>query len=226
MQLRETYLTDGPTRLGDPELLALILGTGVHGASALSVARRVLDHFGGLSGVQRAEAHELGEVHGIGTVRAIRIHAALQLGRRALQAGPKRAVIRSAADAHAVLGPHLAGLEDEELHGLFLDRRRTCLAHRRLTRGCHAFTIVDPRQIYRFAVQLGASAVLLAHNHPSDDPTPSPQDLDVTARVARAGKVLGIPLIDHLVITRGRFVSLAERGHLPASTATGVHWTV
>ncbi|MCA9566709.1 MAG: JAB domain-containing protein [Myxococcales bacterium] len=121
-------------------------------------------------------------------------------------------------------GAH-AGLEVEELHGLYLDRRRTVVARRTLTRGSHAFTIVDPRQIYRVALQLGASAVILAHNHPSDDPEPSPQDIDVTARVARAGRVLGVPLLDHLVITRGRWTSLAALGHVPVTAEIASGWT-
>lgn len=225
MRLRETYLQAGPTGLGDPELLALVLGTGTTGQTALEVARALIDRFDGVGGVLAAEPRELGDVRGVGMARAIRIHAALQLGRRALGRRVDRPVIRSADDAHACFEPGLVGLADEELHGLFLDRRRAVLGRRVLTRGCHAFTIVDPRQIFRVALQLGASAVILAHNHPSDDPTPSPQDVDVTARVARAGRVLGVPLLDHLVVARGAWVSLAQRGHLPASTDLSVPWT-
>ena len=225
MRLRETYLHTGPRELGDPELLALVLGTGTRGETALDVARSLIDRFGDLGGVLGAEPQQLGDVRGVGMARAVRIHAALQLGRRALGRRVDRPVIRSAGDAHAALEMGLVGLADEELHGLFLDRRRAVLGQRVLTRGCHAFTIVDPRQIFRVALQLGASAVILAHNHPSDDPTPSEQDVDVTARVARAGRVLGVPLLDHLVVARGAWVSLAQRGHLPATTDLGVPWT-
>jgi DNA repair protein RadC len=116
----------------------------------------------------------------------------------------------------ALLAGPLRALEHEELHALYLDRRNRPMAVRALTRGSDAFTIVDPRQVFRPAVRLGALAVILAHNHPSGDPSPSPADLEVTRRVDRAGKVLGIRLLDHLVITAGAETSIAERGVLEA----------
>ncbi len=212
--------------MADPELLALLLGTGTVGQSALEVARALLDRFGGLGGVERAEPGELGAVRGVGRVRAVRIHAALWLGRRALAERFERERVLEAEDAWALLAPRLAGLESEELHGVFLDRRSRVLAIRRITRGNHAFTIVDPRQIFRIALQVGASALILAHNHPADDPTPSPQDLDVTARVARAGQMLGVPLLDHLVVARGGWRSLARLGHVPKARCGDQIWTV
>lgn len=224
MRLRETYLSTGPNGLGDPEILSLILGTGTSGESALDIARALLDHFDGPKALFDVEPQELSTVRGVGMARAIRIHAALELARRALTQPPGKAAIRSAADAHGWFAARLVGLVDEELHGLFLDVRSRCITLKRLTRGSQAFTIVDPRQIFRVAVQCGASSVILAHNHPSDDPSPSAQDYDVTDRVARAGRVLGIPLVDHLVIARGRWVSLAEEGRLPRGPNTPTSW--
>lgn len=224
MRLRETYLSTGPASLGDPEILSLVLGTGSGGDSALDIARALLDHFEGPKALFDVEPQELSTVRGVGHARAIRIHAALELARRALAAPPSKPAIRSASDAHRWLAGRLVGLVDEELHGLFLDVRSRCITLKRLTRGSQAFTIVDPRQIFRVAVQCGASAVILAHNHPSDDPSPSAQDYDVTDRVARAGRVLGIPLVDHLVIARGRWVSLAEEGRLPRTPNTPTTW--
>ncbi len=185
----------------------------------------MLERFGDPGAILRHQAAELSQVPGVGTARAVRIHAALELGRRGLVRPSADRVVRSPADAWAVLGPGLATLADEELHALYLDRRRRVLARRRLTRGSDAFTVVDARQVYRVAVGMGASAVLLAHNHPSGDPTPSGQDRDVTERVARAGRVLGVPLVDHLVVGGSRYVSLAEEGALPPWTDASPAWT-
>lgn len=225
MQARERYLSAGPMPAGDAELLALVLGTGVVGTSALGVAAAVLQRFGGLSGVARASVHELCAVRGVGPARAVRVHAALQAGRRSLAVHELGTPIRSPAEAYAVLGPALSGLNDEELHGLYLDRRRRIMAHRTLTRGSDAFTVVDPRQIFRVAVQIGACGVVLGHNHPSGDPEPSRQDIDVTRRVAHAGRTLGIALLDHLVVGSTRYRSLAQAGHVPALGPTEAVWT-
>jgi len=225
MGLREDYVERGPSPLGDAEIVALVLGTGVSGTSAIGVARGILDQFGGFEGLRDAEPGELAKLHGMGPARAIRLHAAMQLGRRALCATRSSVPIRTPEAAHTLFAPELMGLSDEELHGIFLDRRRQVIARRVLTRGCHAFTIVDPRQIFRVAVKLGASAVILAHNHPSGDPTPSSMDRDITQRVAAAGRVLGIALLDHLVLGGARWTSLAEEGTLGTNPSSIPLWT-
>jgi DNA repair protein RadC len=208
MQPRERYLSEGPRRFGDAELIALLLETGAGGRSALAIAADLLDRAGGLCGMLRMEPQQWLAVSGIGAARAVRMHAAIELGRRSLAARTLSEPIRTSEEAYALLGPALRGLADEELHALFLDRRHRPVAHRRLTRGSDALTVVDPRQVFRVAVGVGASAVILAHNHPSGDPTPSPQDRDVTDRVAAAGRVLGIPLLDHLVVGRDAFAAI------------------
>lgn len=225
MPVRERYLSAGPSRAGDAELVALVLGTGLPGRSALGLASDVLQRFGDLRGVATASVHELCTVRGLGPARAVRLHAALHAGRRSLDRSELGAPVRSPDEAFALLAPVLQGLVDEELHGLFLDRRRRLIAHRALTRGSDAFTVVDPRQIFRVAVQCGASAILLAHNHPSGDPTPSRQDEDVTRRVVGAGRTLGVPLVDHLVVAGSRYVSLAERGVVPEQLGEAPVWT-
>lgn len=225
MQLREMFVSRGATGLTDAELLALVLGTGTRGMNALQVATALLEAHGGLNGLRHAEPTELAACHGMGLARAVRVAAAIRMGQRSLKGPESTRPCTAPEHARDLLGPALRGLEDEELHGLFLDRRRRPIAMRQLTRGSHAFTIVDPRQIYRAALKLGASAVILAHNHPSGDPTPSACDLDVTDRVARAGKVLGVPLLDHLVIADRDFRSIAAAGHLPQTSATRTMWT-
>ena len=118
----------------------------------------------------------------------------------------------------------MRGLVQEQLHALYLDRRRYPVALRRLTQGSDRYTVVDPRQIFRTAMGVGASAVILAHNHPSGDPAPSEQDCHVTERVARAGETLDIVLLDHLVVGHRGYRSMAEEGLLPQWTAPAALW--
>ncbi|TNE85092.1 MAG: DNA repair protein RadC [Deltaproteobacteria bacterium] len=214
MQLRERYRAFGPERCSEVELVALSLGTGVRGRSRLAIARALWDRFGSVEALARAEITELASVCGVGPARAVRLQAALQLGRRVRH----EATVAITSPEHAAhwLGAPLRGLEDEELHGLFLDRRHTVLAHRVLTRGGPDHTLVDPRQILRTAVRLGAVGIVLAHNHPSGDPEPSHQDREATRRVARAAREVGVKLLDHLVFGDHGYVSLAERGELTA----------
>ncbi len=227
MRPRERYGHAGPEGFGDAELLALVLGTGTAGRSAGEIAASLLSRHGSLEALARVHPTELSLEPGVGPARAVRLHAALEAGRRSLrQPGGLPEVIRDADEAWAILGPRLMGLVDEELHALYLDRRGRPLATRRLTRGSDAYTVVDPRQIFREAVSVRAASTILAHNHPSGDPEPSQQDLDITRRVASAGQVLSIPLLDHLVIGRGAWVSLAERGELrPWEAKSAKLWT-
>ncbi len=225
MRLRERYHLRGPAAFSDVELLTCVVGSGSAAGSAHQVAERVLQRFGSLWALARVEPQELLAVSGVGLERAVRIHAALHLGRRSAAfpepAGPDP--VLHPDDARAWLVPGLAGLQQEELHGLFLDRRRRVLARRRLTSGSEGFTVVDPRQIFRVALGVGAQAVVLAHNHPSGDPTPSRLDQQVTDRVVEAGRVLGIVLVDHLVVGDERSVSFAEEGRL-GPDPSGLPW--
>jgi len=215
MRPRERYTVEGPMRFGDDELLALILGTGTAERSAIDIARDLLARFDGPSGLAQAPPGALASVLGIGEARAVRVHAACSLGRRANEHPPPLRV-RSPEDAWDFLHPRVVGLQQEELHALYLARGGRLLSCQRLTAGNDCFTIVDPRQVLRPAIALGATGIILAHNHPSGDPTPSEADRDCTRRVASAGRVLGVALLDHLVLGRHHFVSLAGAGVLPA----------
>lgn len=189
-------------------------------------AARWLEQVGGLRGVLLAEPSMWSEVAGVGPSTAQRLHAAARLGAQAVRAGPSSVTpIHGPERAAALLVPRLSGLTHEELHALYLDRRQRVLAHRRLTVGSDRFTVVDPPQIFRPAVALGACAVVLAHNHPSGDPTPSSQDREVTRRVAQAGHVLGIQLVDHLVIGQGDWTSMARRRELDGPGPPQLAWT-
>ncbi len=220
MDLTERYWAEGPQHLTDAELLALGLTPGRRGPIPVDVAEGLVARFGGLGGLLHAPLPALRRPGGLSTRRAVAVHALLEAGRRAVCDG-------TAADAERITSPEGAwrllrgafvGQAVEALHGVYLDRARRVLFQRELTRGSDSATVVDPRQVFQPAVQLGASAVLVAHNHPSGDPTPSRADRSATARLCQAGQVLGIPLIDHLVIGRSGYVSLAEDGLVPAVT--------
>ena len=211
---RERYAWSDGAGFGDVELLALVLGTGTASRSTRAIAAELLDTFGDLAGIAAAPVPALGRVHGVGPALAVRVHAACQLGRRARRrpGGP----IRTPEQAWCHLRGPMAGLPSEELHGLYLDRAGRLRFHRRLTVGSAGFTIVDPAQVLGPALATGSPALLIAHNHPSGDPEPSEADLACTRRVAEAAAVVGVKLLDHLVIGAMGYVSLAERGLLPA----------
>lgn len=205
MSARTRYLYDGPDPLGDVELLALLVARGTPDRSALEIAAGLLARHDGLDGLARSDPSELVAHGGVGAACAVRLHAALELGRRSLRAPTDELRITTPDDAAEAMAPPFRGLPHEELHALYLDRRNRPIARRCLTRGSAQYTVVDPQQIYRPAVQIGAAAIVLAHNHPSGDPTPSAQDHEVTRRVRRAGEVLGIQLLDHLVVAGDRW---------------------
>lgn len=192
--------------LGDVELLSMLL----RGSDRLSVAAELLARFGSLQAIRKCEIEELRTVPGIGHRQAAGLLAALELGRRSEQPPSLGRCIEGPHDAWALLQPRMRGLDHEELHGLYVNRRHRVLAHRVLTRGDQGSTVVDPRQIFRLALVLRAGGVVLAHNHPSGDPRPSERDREVTHKVARAGELLGVTLLDHLVVGRDDYVSLAS----------------
>ncbi len=212
MQLRERYQVYGPEPFHDHELLALVLGTGCTGRTASQVARELLESTGGLAAIPCSAPAVLSRVTGMGPVRAIRVHAACSLAERLLLQKELPIAMDSPLRAADFLRPRMANRRYEEFHGLFLDTKKHLLAHRMLTRGNNVNTIVDQRQVFREALELGANSVIVAHNHPSGDPSPSSEDIMVTDRLSRAGKLLGIPLIDHLVLAGSKHYSFLEAG--------------
>lgn len=216
MRPREMYTIYGPDQRTDAELLALIIGTGAAGQSSQELAEGLLARFGDLRGLAETPVEALRKARGIGPARAVRLHAAIQLGKRAAATrGLARHVVITPDDAWQLLRPGLEHREAEELHALYLDRKRAVLGLRDLTRGSESATVVEPRQIFRMAVQVGASALIVAHNHPSGDPAPSDDDLAATRRLVSAGRLLGVPLLDHLIIGHGCYVSLQAEGVVP-----------
>jgi DNA repair protein RadC len=210
---RERFREIGPTGMSQRELLAIILRSGAEGASALQLADVLLQRFGGLQGVALASLDELQQIHGIGPVKAIEIKAALELGRRlALSVPDARPVIRQPAEAAQLLMLSMGLLEQEEVHTLLLDTRNCVIGKPMVYRGSLNAVSMRIGEIFRDAVRSNCAAIIVAHNHPSGDPTSSAEDIAVTRTLVQAGKLLSIELLDHIIIVQNGFVSLKERG--------------
>ena len=197
----------GAEALATTELLALVLGT----ADAPGLAAELLTRFGSLHQLARTSKAQLRQVRGIGETQAGRLVAMLELSRR-LQAPPadERPRITSPADAAALLTPRMAHLEQEALWVLLLDTRNRVLKITEIYKGSLNTSVVRTGEIFRPAIETAAAAIIVAHNHPSLDPSPSPEDITVTRQIVRAGKLLDIECLDHIIIGR-TFVSLKER---------------
>jgi len=210
---REKLLRHGAHTLSEAELLAVMLVTGAGRRSAMAIACGLLEH--GLPALARKNARELMRVPGVGKARAPGILAAFELGRRLqADAGGERSPIRNPGDAARILIPRLRDLPHEVFAVLVLDAAARVIAIEELSRGTLNASIVHPREVFKAAVDHLGASVLVAHNHPSGNPEPSGEDLAITRQLADAGKILGIPLHDHLIVAGNAFVSLAERGHL------------
>lgn len=210
---RERLARVGPQALSTAELLAILLRVGVPGENAVQVGQRLLQELGGLSGIHRADFEEVCKQHGIGPAKAAQIKAAIELGRRLLVESPdERPAIHSPADAAGLLLYEMSALEQEELRIVLLDVRNRVLDIVIQYRGSVSSSQVRVGELFKAAVRRNASSIIVVHNHPSGDPTPSPDDVALTRAIVQAGKLLDIDVLDHLVIGRGRWVSLKERG--------------
>ena len=209
---RERLAACGATQLSDQELLALVLGSGTAGRSAIEVAAALLAASGDLAGVAQASLEELRAQRGIGVARASLIQAAMEIGRRAVGERPKPGRrLASASDVWSHLRARLAMSEVEEFWALALDVRHRIQSERCLARGSLTGVEVHPRDVFRPLIRSAAAAVIFCHNHPSGDPTPSRQDVELTARLREVGELCGIAVLDHVVVGWEGFASLAER---------------
>lgn len=214
---RERLRALGPTALSVRELLAILVGSGGTTGSALDLADRVL---GGtepasLRRLATVPAGSLESVPGVGSATAARILAALELGRRAAAEPPERGdPIRGPGDVFRRVGPLLRDLRQEEFHALLLNTQHRVIRDVLVTRGILDASLIHPREVFRAAIVESAAGVILVHNHPSGDPTPSQEDRTVTRQLVSAGSAVGIPVLDHVIVGSGGFVSLAERGGL------------
>lgn len=210
---RERLAQLGAQSLSNAELLAILLRVGVRGENAVQVGTRLLQSFSGLSGLHRASYAEVCDQHGIGMAKAAQIKAAIELGRRlTLESPEERPAIHSPADAAALVQYEMSALEQEHLRVFLLDTRNRVLDIVEIYRGSLNFSQVRVGELFRAAIRRNAAALIVAHNHPSGDPSPSPDDVAVTRAIVEAGKLLDVQVLDHLVIGRGKWVSLKELG--------------
>ncbi len=211
---RERLAQAGPGALSNAELLAILLRVGVEGENAVRLAERLLNQIGGLPGLHRASVSDLCALKGIGAAKSAQLVAAIELGRRIAVAAPEeRVVIRSPADAANLLMYELSGLAQEHLYAILLDvRNRVIGKPLEVYHGSLNTALIRAGEVFREAVKVNAASLIVVHNHPSGDPSPSPEDVAVTRVLAEAGKLLDIELLDHLIIGQQRFVSLKERG--------------
>jgi DNA repair protein RadC len=210
---RERLEHYGAGALSTSELIAILLRSGVTGESVLRLAERLLVRYGGLTGLAQASFAELQQDKGIGPAKVTQIKAALELGRRLLVASPhERPQIKSPADAANLLMLEMGLLQQEQLRVMLLDTRNRVLATHKMYVGNLNTSVVRVGEIFREAIKANSAALIVVHNHPSGDPTPSPEDVAVTEQIVQAGRLLNIEVLDHLIIGRQRFVSLKERG--------------
>lgn len=205
---RERLMHLGPQALAASELLAILLRVGVPGENAVQVGQRLLKIFGGISGLQRAPMEELCNQRGIGEAKAAQIKAAIELGRRlTLESPDERPAINSPADAAALVMYEMSALEQEHLRVILLDTRNRVLEIVEIYKGSVNSSQIHVGEIFKAAIRRNAPALIVVHNHPSGDPTPSPDDAVVTRAIVQAGKLLDVDVLDHMVIGQGRWVS-------------------
>lgn len=210
---RERLARLGPQALSTAELLAILLGVGIRGENAVQVGQRLLADFQNLNGLQRIPYEELCDQRGIGPAKAAQLKAAIELGRRlSLESPNDRQTINSPADAAALVLYEMSALEQEHLRVILLDSRNHVLDIVEIYHGSVNSSQVKVGEIFTPAVRRNATAIIVLHNHPSGDPTPSPDDVAVTRAIVQSGKLLDIDVLDHLVIGLGKWISLKERG--------------
>lgn len=215
---RERLVERGAADLSDAQLVAILLRSGRRRQSALDLARLLLTEFGGLRGVAEASVTALCRVGGVGPAKAAQLKAAHEVGRR-VASRPLRvgARIDSSVVVFEHFGPLFKGLKQERFVGLYLDGKHRVVQEHTISEGSLTASLVHPREAFAPAVQASAAAVLFLHNHPSGDETPSREDRELTQRLSACGRLLGIPMLDHIVVGAERYFSFADQHLLDAA---------
>jgi DNA repair protein RadC len=210
---RERMKTYGPSSLSTSELLAILLGTGFTGRSVTSVAQDMLREFGGLSGLLRADFTDLRRIKGLGDAKATTVKAAMELGRRMAALGDiDRPKIGSPEDIFQIVGLEMMTLDQEQLRVVILDTKHQVITSRTVYQGSANQASVRVGELFREAIRHNGVGIVIVHNHPSGDPTPSAADVALTSDVIEAGALLDIDVLDHVVIGHGKYASMKRMG--------------
>lgn len=210
---RERLVQFGANALANAELLAILLRTGTREMTAVQLAQHLITSLGSLRAIASAKPVELAQVKGIGIAKAAQLLAAVELGRRiALEQMGEQPAITRPDDVYALLHAQLRDEKQEQVLLLLLNTRNRVIHRATITKGTLDSSLLHPREVFREAIRHSASSIILAHNHPSGDPTPSADDIQITRQIHRAGQVVGIDLLDHVIIGDGRWVSLKAQG--------------
>lgn len=207
---RERLIKLGPKSLSSYELIAIILRTGFGKHSAIDLAKQLLHETDDISDLRSKTVYELSRIKGVGMTKAVMLLAAFELGERVLTSRAEQMMICSPSDVYELLKYDMKDLKQEVLNVLFLDVKTNLIAKKTIFMGSLNQSLVHPREIFKFAVKYSAYAIILVHNHPSGDPEPSRQDLEVTTRFEAVGKLLQIELLDHIIIANDRYLSIKE----------------
>jgi DNA repair protein RadC len=212
---REKLLRLGPAGLGDNELIALVVGSGSRRSNALALANQILETAGGLHGIPRSGVDDLRRLEGVGVAKAAQVLAAVELGRRTLlRCPPSRVQFANPRDLATYLLPQFGSKPVEQFGIVMLDTKHRLLRTSVVSVGTLDSSPAHPREIFREAASASAAAIVLFHNHPSGDPTPSRDDVDLTRRLVEAGELMGIDVIDHVILADTRYFSFREAGRL------------
>lgn len=210
---RERLRDHGPEALSDAELLAILLRVGVVGMNVVQLAQLLLHEYGGLRGIQRVSFQELQGRHGMGEAKTAQLKAALEIGRRmALLGVDERFQVKSPGDVAKLMQIEMAHLDQEHLRAICLDMKNRIQKIHTIYIGTVNSSQVRIGEVFKEGLKLNSVAIIVVHNHPSGDPTPSPDDVQVTREMVEAGRLLDVEVLDHLIIGHGRYVSLRERG--------------
>jgi DNA repair protein RadC len=212
---RERMQQFGAQALSNAELLAILLRTGTYSESAVRLAQKVLIEAGSLRNLVDMSTDQLMTIKGIGSAKAMQIKASVELGRRLARTSLSDTVtIRSPQDVSDYLAEDLRYLQKEHFVCLFLNTKNHVIAQETLSMGSLNASIVHPREVFRAAIKRSSASIICVHNHPSGDPTPSPEDIQMTARLVEAGQIIGIEVLDHIILGDQNFVSLKEKGFM------------
>ncbi|BCA53436.1 UPF0758 protein [Nitrospira sp. KM1] len=218
---RERLLSRGASALSDAQLVAILLRVGRRQSSAVQVGMDVLQRLGGVRGLGQCGIEELCTIPGIGAAKAAQLKAAIELGKRALATPLTKGMrISSSRDLFDHFHSSMRDLKHEIFKVVLLDAKHAIVREVTVSEGSLTLSIVHPREVFALAVKESAAAVIFLHNHPSGDPTPSPEDHELTARLVSAGELLGIRVLDHVVMGDGRYVSFADCGWLNGNVSS------